>query len=271
METGVGPAHPDASSRQVVSSGVRSGAPISPWRPGLAIGRAPFLIFFLVVLFAAMRFLGMLGPASLRPLLPISFVLMTMAPWLLLGRNGRLDIGLQRPQSWLTLGPAIVAGAMAALACFGLGLLMFGHSQDNWYVTIAASYRGMVDTAGFSPWKLHLVFTLPALLLSPIGEEIFFRGLLQGALEQRFAVRMSRGIECSLFALVHLCHHGITIGGAGMIIRPVSAAWWVGAMFLTAFLFAAIRKRTGSLFPAIAAHAAFNATMNAVIFAFLWH
>jgi hypothetical protein len=246
-------------------------APLSPWRPALAGSQATLLVFLLVVLFAAMRFLGMLGPASLRPLLPISFVMMTVAPWLLLGRNGRLGIGLQRPRSWLALGPTILAGVLAALACFALGLLMFGHSQDNWYMTIAANYRGMMDTAGFASWKLHLVFTLPALLLSPIGEEIFFRGLLQGALEQRLSVRLSTLIECGLFGLVHLCHHGIAIGAAGLTIRPISAAIWVGAMFLTAFLFAAIRKRTGSLFPAIAAHAAFNATMNAVIFAFLWH
>ncbi|MDQ2823443.1 MAG: hypothetical protein M3Y65_24215 [Pseudomonadota bacterium] len=36
----------------------------------------------LAVLFAGVRFLGMLGPSSLRPLLPASFVLMTLAPWL---------------------------------------------------------------------------------------------------------------------------------------------------------------------------------------------
>jgi hypothetical protein len=41
-------------------------------------------------------------------------------------------------------------------------------------------------------------------------------------------------------------------------------------MFLTALLFAALRRASGSLYPAIAAHMAFNATMNALIFAFLW-
>lgn len=41
-------------------------------------------------------------------------------------------------------------------------------------------------------------------------------------------------------------------------------------MCLTAALFAAIRQRSGSLAPSVAAHAAFNAAMNGVIFAFLW-
>lgn len=248
MEDGVGTAHADAS-RQALNTAVVLG---------------------LAVLFAGMRFLGMLGPSSLRPLLPASFVLMTLAPWLLLTRDGRRAIGLHAPPTWWALVPAVLAGAVAALACFAAGLLIFGHSADNWFMTIAASYRGMMPTASFSVLTLHLVFTLPALLFSPIGEEIFFRGLLQRALEQRLSVRASTLVECGAFGLVHLCHHGLALAATGLTIRPVSGALWVGAMFLVALLFAAIRQRTGSLFPAMAAHAAFNGVMNTVIFAFLW-
>ena len=41
------------------------------------------------------------------------------------------------------------------------------------------------------PITLHLVFTIPALLFSPIGEEIFFRGFLQQALQTRFGTALS--------------------------------------------------------------------------------
>lgn len=91
-------------------------------------------------------------------------------------------------------------------------------------MTVAASYRGMLDTATFSMLTLHLVFTLPALLFSPIGEEIFFRGMLQRALEQRFSTRASTMLECAAFGLVHLCHHGLVVGVTGWSIRPLSAA-----------------------------------------------
>jgi membrane protease YdiL (CAAX protease family) len=60
------------------------------------------------------------------------------------------------------------------------------------------------------------------------------------------------------------------VNAAGLTIRPVSGAIWVVLMFLVAFTFAAIRKRSASLFPAIASHAAFNAAMNFAIFAWLW-
>ena len=241
------------------------------WRPRISARNALLLVLLLAILFASMRCFGMLGPASLRPLLPASFVLMTLAPWLLLSRAGRRHIGLQAPSSWLVLAPAVLAGILAALACFALGMLLYGGGADNWFVTVAASYRGMMDTAGLPILTRHLIFTLPALLFSPIGEEIFFRGVLQRALEQRFSARASTVAECAAFGLVHLCHHGVAWGATGLAIRPISGALWVGLMFLAALLFAAIRQRTGSLFPAMAAHAAFNATMNSVIFTFLWH
>jgi hypothetical protein len=231
--------------------------------------RVLLVALLLTLLFAASRCLGMLGPPALRPLLPASFVLMALAPWLFLSQAGRRHIGLRAPPSWLVLAPSLLAGVGAALACFAFGMLLYGGGPDNWFVTVAASYRRMMNTSGLPLLSLHLVFTLPALLFSPIGEEIFFRGMLQRAFEQRLSIRASTMIECAAFGLIHLCHHGMAWSAAGLAIRPVSGMLWVLAMFLTALLFAKIRQRTGSLFPAMAAHAAFNATMNTVIFAFL--
>ncbi len=254
METGVGTAHADAA-RQALNI----------WRPRLTADRALLLVLSLALLFAAMRGAGMLGPATLRWMLPASFVTMMLLPWLLLSADGRRLIGLCRPTSWWALMPAVLAGACAALACGALGWLLFGHSLDNWFMTVAASYRGMMDSSAFSILMLHLVFTLPAMLFSPIGEEIFFRGILQRALEQKCSVRLSTLLECAAFGLVHLFHHGPFFGATA-----ISSALWVMAMCLTAALFATLRQRSGSLVPAMAAHAAFNATMNGVIFAFLW-
>jgi membrane protease YdiL (CAAX protease family) len=243
---------------------------ISIWSNRVAPQRALVLILGLAVLFAGMRFVGMLGPATARWMLPLGFVLMTAAPWMLLSREGRRQIGLRPPSSFSQYPSAVLGGVTAALACFALGTMLFGDGADNWFMTVASNYRSTMDTSRFSTAKLYLVFTLPALLLSPIGEEIFFRGMLQRSLEERLSVSASTSIECAAFGIVHLCHHGLALGAAGVTIRPFSGALWVVLMFLVALMFAEIRKRSGSLFPAMASHAAFNATMNSVIFAFLW-
>lgn len=249
--------------------------PVTPslWRSSLAPQRTLVwvLVLGLVVLFAVMRVIGTLGPANLRWVLPLGFVLMAAAPWILLTKQGRRQIGLRSASSLSHYAVGMLGGVVAACACFLVGCVLFGDGADHWFVSVAASYRAAMDTSRLSMTALYLIFTLPALLFSPIGEEIFFRGVLQRTLEQRLTVKASTVIECAAFGLVHLCHHGLALGAAGIVIRPLSGVLWVALMFLVAFMFAALRQRSGSLFPAMASHAAFNATMNVAIFAFLWN
>jgi hypothetical protein len=220
---------------------------------------------------ALMRATALFGPRAWALLLPLSFVAMALLPFLLLDRDGRRRIGL-RPAlhpRWYPL--ALLAGAGLASACAGLGALLFGSGADHWFVSVADHYRRQFDSSGLDRWALYLAFTLPALLFSPVGEEIFFRGLLQTALEGRCSERLSAALASALFALLHLCHHGLLLTATGWTWRPVSAALWVLLMFATALALAALRRASGSLYPAMTAHAAFNATMNLWIFTLLWN
>ena len=232
--------------------------------------RAFWIVILLALALAAMRAAGMLGPASLRPLLPLGFVLMAVAPWVLLTPQGRRRIGLCKASTNGVYAEAALFGALAAGACGALGLALFGAGADNWYASIADYYRRSVPTADLGLLQLHLIFTLPALLFSPVGEELFFRGILQRALEDRFSARAATIGECALFGLVHACHHGLVATTAGITLLPRSAAIWVLLMFAVAWMFALLRKRSGSLYPAMAAHAAFNLAMNVFIFSLLW-
>ena len=232
--------------------------------------RILFALLTLVVLFGSMRAVGTLGPAAWRSMLPAGFVLMALTPWLLLDAAEGRQIGLVPASRRAWYGWALVSGAAAALLCMAVGLVMFGTGAGNWYVSIARSYQGIMDTSAFSLLMLHLVFTTPALLFSPIGEEIFFRGVLQRALELRTNPQIATFVECSLFAVVHLCHHGLVGVDGRLSWMPVSAVSWMTLMFFTAWLFAWLRKRSGSLYPAIVAHMAVNGTMNFLIFQFLW-
>ena len=232
----------------------------SPWAAALAIG----------LVLASMRVLGVLGPTQWRWLLPLGFVFMAALPWVLMTTPGRQSIGLRRGANWRHYVLALGAGCVTALFCGILGVAMFGMGADNWFISIASSYRNTLDTRGLALWQLHLFFTLPACLFSPIGEEIFFRGLLHTALQERFGAFRAVVSEAGLFGLVHVCHHGLWLSDGGWAFRPVSGLLWMLLMFGTALMFSALRQRSGSLGPAIVAHATFNATMNTFIFAALW-
>lgn len=235
-------------------------APNNAWLIGIAFA----------ALFAAVRFVGVLGPPHLRWVLPLGFTIMALLPFILLNRGQRREMGLRILGVRRGYLIGIVGGAAAAFACFALGTALFGTGEDHWFVSIANYYRQQMDTTGWDVLRLHLVFTIPALIFSPIGEEIFFRGYLQYVLERRFSARTSTVAECAAFAVIHLCHHGLYFTAAGLSIRPLSGAIWMVLMFGAAMLFAWLRKYSGSLLPAIVAHAVFNLVMNITIFGYLW-
>ena len=231
----------------------------------LAIG------FTFAILFAVIRGFGMLGPLAARPLIPLGFVIMMVLPFIFLTSAGRRQIGLTKSNSPLAYATAILYGVLAATLCFGLGIVLFDKSPDNWFITIRNYYIGQIPGAMDMPLRTFFIFaTVPALIFSPIGEEIFFRGFLQDALQSRFGLQVSMVIESGIFGLVHLFHHGLVRTNGVIQFYPLSGMLWVILMFLTAYGFALLRKRSGSIYPAIAAHAVFNLTMNICIFLFLY-
>lgn len=229
------------------------------------------LAIFFIILFATIRAVGMLGPRSLGPLIPLGFVIMMMLPFIFLTSEGRRQIGLRKSNSAISYIAAIIYGATAASVCFLLGVLLFDHTPDNWFITIRNYYVGQVPGSMNMPLsRFFIIVTLPALIFSPIGEEIFFRGFLQDMLQTRFALRTSIVIESAVFGLVHLCHHGLVRRDGGIEFYPLSGILWVVLMFLTAYGFAALRKQSGSIYPSMVAHTVFNLVMNLYIFGFLF-
>ena len=219
------------------------------------------------LLFAAIRAIGTIGPVAYRFILPVGFILMALMPFIFLNKDGRRRVGLVKSNSRKHYLTGIAAGAVLALLCYGLGLLLFGQSNDNWYVSIKNSYLRTFDTTGMPVHQLFIIFTIPAIIFSPIGEEIFFRGFLQEALATKFTYRNAMIVDSLFFALIHLFHHGIVRDLSGQVhFYPLSGLIWVLLMFVTAMAFALLKKKSGSIYPAIVSHAVFNLVMNICIF-----
>jgi membrane protease YdiL (CAAX protease family) len=237
------------------------------------LGSAPAsLLIWAVALglgFTAIRAFAMLGPVSARPLFLLHCVLMAATPWLLLTAAGRAQAGIQKANRKLWLLVAPLVGFAASGACFAIGFLLFERSADNWFVSVGNSFRAQ-PTPNFSTVQLHLMFTIPAMLFSPIGEEIYFRGVLQRAFETKFSPTLSSALESAWFGAAHLIHHGLVLTAAGLAFRPVSGALWFLLMTLLSLALATLRKLSDSVIPAVLAHSAFNATMNVFIFGVLW-
>ena len=217
--------------------------------------------------FAVIRAIGTIGPSAYRFVLPLGFIIMMLMPFLFMNKEGRKKIGLIKSNDAKYYLIAVAAGIALALFCYGMGWLLFGFSDDNWFISIKRSYFNAMDITGKSTILLFTIFTIPALLFSPVGEEIFFRGFLQEAIATKFSYRQSMIIDSLFFALIHLFHHGIIKGQAGQLnFYPLSGLLWVLLMFVTAMAFAILKKKSGSVYPAILSHAVFNVVMNGCIF-----
>jgi uncharacterized protein len=77
-------------------------------------------------------------------------------------------------------------------------------------------------------------------------------------------------LQTIAFGVVQLLYHGIALPLLGLIVRPLSGESLGIPHVRVAMLYASLRFRTGSLFPAMASHAASTLTMIPYIFAALW-
>jgi uncharacterized protein len=200
-------------------------------------------------------------------LVSLLFVLMALTPPLLLGRLGRERIGL----SWRLRPLGLLAGIMVGASCCAAMIVsahvLFGLGQDNAFVYVAGSYSGLPPAMGHSERLILFgVFALIGMTLSPIGEELFYRGFVHECFAGKLGEGRSACIDAGAFALVHLAHFGLIWTAVGWTLLPLPALWWVFGMFVTALAFNWSRRASGSVVGAVAAHSAFNLTMTAWIF-----
>ncbi|WP_180754329.1 CPBP family intramembrane glutamic endopeptidase [Hymenobacter sp. DG01] len=226
---------------------------------------------WLIALFSAIRSALVLQANVTRSyqVVALIFVAMIALPFLLLKRAGRRRIGLVRPARW---SGVLLGGALGALSCtalFYLTTYCFGLGEGNSLAYISRTYGNIAQVLNDENRLLYfLIFTVPSLLFSPIGEEIFYRGLVYECFAHSLGNRKATLIDSAAFALVHVAHFGLIYTGpeSGWRLLPGPALLWVASLFVTCLLFSVARKKSGSVWGAVAAHALFNLTMNYFIF-----
>ena len=105
-----------------------------------------------------------------------------------------------------------------------------------------------------------------SMLFSPIGEELFYRGMIHGSFSRKYGDNKASHIDSLAFALTHLAHFGIVYVDGQWDFLLLPSLLWLIFMFFTSRLFHYCKKRTGSILGAIVSHAAFNGCMMYFIF-----
>jgi membrane protease YdiL (CAAX protease family) len=222
-------------------------------------------------LLASLRFYVLLSPYSMQELYFLCTVAMWGLPFVFLTADGRRDIGLS--EQGTTIGSMLLsafAGALTGLTFFGLGMMIYGSSPNNWCVSIR-NYLHFDEMRGLmSPPAIFALYALPAIFLNPVGDEILFRGFIQQAFTRRVNAGFALLVNSFLFGMMYLSLHGIFHDASGYHLRLGSAALAVCLMMCVGAVFTLCRALSGSLWTAVAAHAAFNlAVLAAAIHQFL--
>ena len=101
---------------------------------------------------------------------------------------------------------------------------------------------------------------------SPIGEELFFRGIVHASFAKSIGEKKASIVDSSAFAMTHISHFGLVFINREWSFLKAPTLIWVLSMFLVSVMFFIFRKYSGSILGAIICHAAFNLGMIYCIF-----
>jgi len=180
--------------------------------------------------FAAVSLIRPAAQVAVPLIISISLAIAFVLIFTLARRTGSVsEFGLSMPK-FRYVGLAVLLGLPLAFA-------------EGWLGHFFPS-KSPIDTSGFPLWMLWLYFGVGA----AVQEEVIFRGLLQSFLEQRWETSFSASLSpavlftATLFGIIHL--------GSGIIVVT-------GAIVL-GLVGGELRRRSGSLLPAVIVHALFN-------------
>lgn len=192
---------------------------------------------------------------------------MMITPFVLLNISGRRFIGIKSPEHYVWLLYSLLFGVAAGAAIFMVGSWLYGETLSNWFVYIANSYQLPGDALlGSNKLIYFIIFSVIGMTISPIGEELLYRGLIHQCFVPRYGGNKASIIDSLAFGITHLAHFGLIFSLGKWQFLPLPALWWVLLTFLSSRLFYYCKQRSGSIYGAILCHAGFNLAMTYFIF-----
>ena len=223
---------------------------------------------FLILIICIPRFILVLNANATGSYGSIGLIMMisACAPFIFLTKNGRKEAGITKPQNFRWLLIAFACGLVASISLHFLGQLLYSNSYENWYQYVGKSYKIPATITQKDKNILFAIMAITGMVFSPIGEELFFRGIVHSSFAKSLGETKASIVDSSAFALTHISHFGLVFINNKWDFFIVPAIIWVASMFLVSLLFFAFRKKSGSILGAILCHSAFNLGMIFCIF-----
>ena len=222
----------------------------------------------LILLICVPRFILVLKANQSGNYGPIGAIMFVSAlvPFFFLNKNGRQKIGIKGTNKLGGLILALTVGIAFSLLLYYVGKELYGGSYQNWYEYIGKSYKIPEGISGKDKLILFSIMAGTGMIFSPIGEELFFRGIVHGCFAKSIGDKKASIVDSLAFATTHIAHFGLVFVNDTWSFFPIPTLIWVLGMFLVSVLFFRMKELTGSLMGAIFCHAGFNLGMIYSIF-----
>lgn len=223
---------------------------------------------FLILIICIPRFILVLNANALANYgyIGLIMIISAIAPFIFLSKYGRRKIGLIKPQKYHWLIVAFISGLIFSILLYFLGQLLYGNSYENWYQYIGKSYNIPLEINQNDKATLFVVMALTGMIFSPIGEELFFRGIVHSSFANSIGDKKATIVDASAFSLTHISHFGLVFVNNKWDFYTTPTIIWVLSMFVVSIMFFIFRKHSGSILGAIICHSAFNSGMIFCIF-----
>ncbi len=224
--------------------------------------------FFLLLIISIPRFVLVLNANQTGNYRYIGWIMILSAlvPFIFLNKYGLRQMGLTKVHKLKPVFYALISGLIISFLLFIIGWFLYGSTFENWYVYIGKSYNIPDGIAGQEKFLLFVIMAIVAMTFSPIGEEFYFRGIVQNSFAHSIGEKKASFIDSLAFALVHISHFGWVYVGGKWEFYFLPALIWALSIFLTGILFFTMKKLTGSIWGAVLCHAGFNLGMIYCIF-----
>jgi membrane protease YdiL (CAAX protease family) len=248
------PPRPDALAQETLPDGPR---PTATWSWYEAVGI--YFLGFLVAGLLTVPLIRLMEPDTDLTNITLSVVaalaiLGVLVTWLTIQHKGWVRIvGIPDRGQW---GKQVGAGIVSGLILFPVITVVVGGILSLLLNAITGEQVRPPEQVGEHLTTLGMAITVAyAFVIAPIGEELFFRGILFRTLRDRHGFLVGALGSAFAFGLIHF------IPG-----NAADAALLMIAMFFTGLGLCYIYERRGTLVASIAAHITFNVIGIVLIF-----
>lgn len=199
---------------------------------------------FLLLIICIPRFILVLNANSSGnySFIGLIMVISAVVPFIFLNKYGKRRIGLTKQKKYSWIFVAFATGLFASFLLYVTGKGLYGNSYENWYTYIGKSYNIPKGINQSDKIILFSVMAITGMTFSPVGEELFFRGIVHSSFAKSLGDTTASMIDSSAFALTHISHFGLVFINNQWSLLTTPTFIWVLSMFFVSVLFLFSKK-----------------------------